>query len=720
MFKLSSKEEQKQHELLVKRLEDQVKALEAKLERAETRADNATERLVELASRYDKIVQESSNSARAMEEKLQQLLATQDSTARERTQLEQRLTQTQLELKRVSGEANSNAAKLEAALSRETEVKGKLDAAVSRETEIKGKLDAALSKETELKGKLNAALSRENELKGKLDACLVRERDLGAKLAAAEKKLGDSGAREKAAEARNNGLQEQLSDEKRHSKATQEEKELVLVQLRQIREENAALHLKLLELDREHDRLRGQWARLKNRIPSYVDFTALRINEAIMEGEGARQISIEVSDFSCGSVAIGQLRFKIVLGNGASGLVILGHDQKETNVRLIPKAISGSKAELANFLTLTTSAYGELDAAVTILEYCEKQSWKDVLSAEGVDLQFWRPTFVQLVNQARSLPKILRYDEALLKRELLNPDYEHLWIEIKNVKFGEYECPKFEIRLGAALVQPSGFSSFPKFEFPLLAGKTPPFTSWFPESQDDHGPKLELRFSLEGGNFDLNIWSRLSENDRALLLNLICTFPRILSGLNASQTPIHREWKTWIDFSKEAASIIQKFTKKASNDQPRLMPGGTSKLPNALTQPKSSARVEVIQVPSTSYSEKRQRSSAREGANGTASTTKAPGAKRVPARSNQLEDDSKHEPIRQLESIQARLRVPGVSETAVPLAPSTRSRGSRNTKNRSEPPRTSALSDLAPGSKSANLKSTKSRSAVAKGKLKTA
>jgi two-component system chemotaxis sensor kinase CheA len=78
-------------------------------------------------------------------------------------------------------------------------------------------------------------------------------------------------------------------------------------------------------------------------------------------------------------------------------------------------------------------------------------------------------------------------------------------LEFYGLNFGANYWNKFEIRLGAALIEEGVFSQYPKFEIPLIEGKIKPFDSWFEESKDDSGPKLELRFSLEKNVFDILI-----------------------------------------------------------------------------------------------------------------------------------------------------------------------------------------------------------------------
>jgi len=159
--------------------------------------------------------------------------------------------------------------------------------------------------------------------------------------------------------------------------------------------------------------------------------------------------------------------------------------------------------------------------------------------------------------QLKALPPVLRYDDVVLKRELINPDYEHLWLEFRGLALGTSAWRKFEVRLGAALLQPDGFSQYPKFEFPLIDGKTKPFDSWYAESYDDSGAKLELRFALDKQAVDTAVLGKLSEADRGLLMRLVNAFPDALLRLDTKRTAIHRPWSTWVDFARGAVALLQ-------------------------------------------------------------------------------------------------------------------------------------------------------------------
>jgi hypothetical protein len=117
------------------------------------------------------------------------------------------------------------------------------------------------------------------------------------------------------------------------------------------------------------------------------------------------------------------------------------------------------------------------------------------------------------------------------------------------------------MRIGAAMVRQDGFSRHPKFEFPLINRKDKPFESWYPESNDDQGPKYEVRFDLDRNAFDLEALKKLSNVDRTLVLNLIMLTPKMVEDLITQRIAIHRPWVSWLDLTQEATRLISLLLK---------------------------------------------------------------------------------------------------------------------------------------------------------------
>ena len=366
-------------------------------------------------------------------------------------------------------------------------------------------------------------------------------------------------------------------------KDTAQENELLLTQLMQVQEELESYYLDKTKFEKLYQDIQARWARLEKRYPNYVDFGSVEL-VAFDNLSDVPSITWRVKDYAQGGLAFEEFLFQTVLQDGQPGIGLVT-DVKAIateHSNLVPKLLTPQSKHLERFVRMGQTEFRQLMAATTIVTQLEASGWRGLGLPKDFDLGFWRESLKLLPTQLQALPVMLRYDAVKLKRELVNPDYEHLWLEFQGMGLGARTWPKFEIRLGAAMVQRGGFSQFPKFEIPLIDGKTKPFESWYAESQDDNGAKLELRFSLEKQVFDTSVWTKLEDVDKALLLRLIYAMPEVLVRLEAEHASIHRPWATWVGFAKAAVQVIE--ASRAAAAQPKEVPA-----PKELPAPKTKA-----------------------------------------------------------------------------------------------------------------------------------
>ena len=251
--------------------------------------------------------------------------------------------------------------------------------------------------------------------------------------------------------------------------------------------------------------------------------------------------------------------------DGLSGVELLMNDadKKSAPVRIVPRALLRPQAvkAISEFRNMSALDWRQILVAIGCVEMFFKDPIRHAAAQklpEGFDLVFWRQMSAPLLADVRSLPAVFRFNQTKLKRELIHPDYEHLWLEIYDATFGERHWPKLEIRLGAANIQPGAFSRYPKIEMPRIDGKTAPFASWFEESFDDFGGKLELRFDLNKQLFDLGVWIKLSNEDQRILLSMIGVLPLVLKALEQDKTAIARPWDSWTGLVSGLINVMRK------------------------------------------------------------------------------------------------------------------------------------------------------------------
>jgi FtsZ-binding cell division protein ZapB len=345
-----------------------------------------------------------------------------------------------------------------------------------------------------------------------------------------------------------------------------QENNFLLIQIRQNQDEIEKFSKENKVIKDLNYSLDAKWRRLEQRFPNYIDYGGLELIS--VDGVAAApKIVWKITDYSKAGFSLPEFYFQTILQNGQAGIAMInGDDEGISSQILFPGLLSQSQQQRDIFIEYGLSEWHKLSAACDVLEQLIVNKGVGLGQVEGFDLSFWKNSLATLIQSIQKLPKILRFDRVRVKRELINPNYEHLWLEFYNVELGEYRLPKFEMRISAALVQPEGFSRFPKIEIPLIDGKTKPFESWYPESHDDQGAKLELRFSLDKNVFDFEVFAKLSALDQYFIQSFIYRMPVILNLLAKNKVSIHRPWQDWQEFAKATAQVM-----KAQLDQIRAI-----------------------------------------------------------------------------------------------------------------------------------------------------
>jgi hypothetical protein len=320
------------------------------------------------------------------------------------------------------------------------------------------------------------------------------------------------------------------------------------------------------KLEEQSEIYRDRYQSIKKSLPQGVYFESIEIVK--VDGVSAIPfVEICVNNLLTDEFDFNEFKFSIKLIDGHSGILI---DIDNKPMEFFPTLIGVDKNQTQAFGNFSTREFRSILTAIGIIEQVEMASWKDVKSVSDLDLNFWRPYIRAIVAQSKKITQILRYDNVALKRVLENSDYEHLWLEFDGLSIGKTYWKKFEIRIGASLIQQDGFSQHPKFEIPLINGRVKPFDSWYAESKDDAGEKLELRFSLEKSVFDFSVWSRLSAVDKEIMLRLIYIMPKVLGSLENQKFMLHRPLDAWIKLAIDSIKVIENYKSKVSSQTPSL------------------------------------------------------------------------------------------------------------------------------------------------------
>lgn len=348
-------------------------------------------------------------------------------------------------------------------------------------------------------------------------------------------------------------------------KESEQESELLLLQLHQVQEELEHYFLKHKEAESQVAAADARWQRMLERNPDFCDYESIEILPGKDDQHAA--IAWRLKGLNAVGRALPELGFETVVEQGIAGFVLTREADtsgplvrwpssaaQENEIALIP---IGSKANIAQRIqTLFDLATRDWDLVQALVRLLNKALENPQVLAipQGAPVDALRSGLAKLAQIVAKFPPTFRYDAVSLKREQVNPDYEHLWLRFENPGFGRGRWPHFEFRLSCANVRPGVFGNYPKLEFPEESSQAP-FEAWFIEAYDDFGAKLELRFAVPE-SMDLEVWQRVSERDRAFLNAIVQRLPSILQTLQASGVQLKRPWDDWVKMAQLMQRIV--------------------------------------------------------------------------------------------------------------------------------------------------------------------
>lgn len=348
-------------------------------------------------------------------------------------------------------------------------------------------------------------------------------------------------------------------------KDAEQENELLLLQLHQVQEELEHYFLQHQDKQKELQNAETRWQRMLQRNPDYCDYESIEI---VPDNADGNTTHWRLKNLNAAGRSLPDIAFTTIVEQGIAGLVFPDQSAaadlltrwpvnaaNQNELTIIP--IGSADLQQQRIETLLDLAIGDWDlvhALTRLLERTLEQPAADTLPAE-FNAQPLRSGLAKLREVIENFPAILRYDRVFLKKEQVNPDYEHLWLRFDNLAFGNKRCQNFEFRLSCANVRPEHFGKYPKLEFPEESSQAP-FEAWFIEAYDDFGAKLELRFALPE-SMDIEVLQRLAESDRDFLFALLARLPAILATLQNAGIQLKRSWEDWINMAKEIQHIYR-------------------------------------------------------------------------------------------------------------------------------------------------------------------
>jgi hypothetical protein len=355
---------------------------------------------------------------------------------------------------------------------------------------------------------------------------------------------------------RHSELENQLSD-------TREENDLILLQLHRVQEELEHYFLQHQETTNQLELAEARWQRMLARHPDFIDY------HSISASQDDNKTHWEITQLDAAGRSFDSISFSTFVDKGAAAIEFnrqpgetgplrrwpASASQENTLILLPAGSGKALQQRMRQLQELSVSDWNLVNTLLHILQ--EAIAQPATLQGKPGDLPALAAAIAQTQERLKDIPSVPRFDNVTLKREQLNPDYEHLWLEIDNLELGPTRLPRFEYRVSCANVGPQRFGTHPKFEFPESTQTA--FENWFAESQDDFGEKLELRFAKPLA-MDMNIWNQLSHSDKTLVATILALTPVFLSQIAPQRDASKRPVEAWQKLATDSLGILRQVT----------------------------------------------------------------------------------------------------------------------------------------------------------------
>ena len=351
---------------------------------------------------------------------------------------------------------------------------------------------------------------------------------------------------------------------------SREEADLLLRQLHKVQEELEFYYLEYRAEKKRADTIESKWEKMLNKHTYYIDCDNIICqNSSDNQGLFWSLENIEIFNRSIDFLQLETLLWqdKIIfrfVEKQDKDLPLLvwnpnSKDNQNNNEFIVcPLIVNDAIQQLA-----TTDII--LLKNLSVLFFQQLQNNKDGIIVSNPNINLFINMFRQIPDFLDNvLPKTLRFDELYIKDYEELGEYENLTFHLTNISFANKLYKNFEFRLACANIQDNQFGTDPKLEFPEEFGKII-LENWFAESEDNYGSKLELRFAIPNA-MDINVWDKLSQNDKIFIYNLVNLLPnRItqLSKINTNEKMFSSSFDDWINLANTIKNILN--TQLAAN-----------------------------------------------------------------------------------------------------------------------------------------------------------
>lgn len=308
------------------------------------------------------------------------------------------------------------------------------------------------------------------------------------------------------------------------------ENELLLNALHSTQEELEITQKNLDTAAEEVKQLIYKLGQLYEKFPGYWDAGSIECN--LIEAESATRISWCISDTTLKNRHHKKIVFETILENNSTRIEILNESENfdvfkaqpnlhSINLNLTAGSLNHGTNNLLN--DLGTTDWQSLKLLIKkVQQYLLGVSPTDLPKKLALETADGLQKTSDILD---SWPHVLRYDFASITEHSKSNNYSHLEINLKNLEFGSKFAENFCYRFSSVSEPDQAFGQFPRLEF--YEDTIRFFESWFCESFDIKGRRLELRFA-KAGQMDVTVWNKLSNGDKIFVAAIISKMHSIL------------------------------------------------------------------------------------------------------------------------------------------------------------------------------------------------
>jgi hypothetical protein len=159
-------------------------------------------------------------------------------------------------------------------------------------------------------------------------------------------------------------------------------------------------------------------------------------------------------------------------------------------------------------------------------------------------------------------PLTPRYDWVKLSDTYQQDNYKSLGLTLENLQIGALRWAKFDYRVATLDQTNETFGTNPRVE--ISSNMKEHLQNWFPESDDERGTRLELRFAKPSA-MDIRVWNALAENDKILMAGLISCLESQLKQVADQNETVKVEWEEWFLLAQTIKQITAAKTNPAAS-----------------------------------------------------------------------------------------------------------------------------------------------------------